>query len=147
GSGASTAILASAADPRIRVLDVMDPWGDWPTWVARSPFPPKDERDNFLKPEFLKKAGLLDPVEWLPKVQAKKFQLEQNDFDKITPASVKEKLRAVVPTGASVVVYKTVKDLDSAGASSTNVGWIREKVQSLSQPGPKAGSPSLSAGA
>src|SRR5262249_11170030 len=34
GSGASIAILASAADPRIKVLDVMDPWGDWPTWIA-----------------------------------------------------------------------------------------------------------------
>ena len=36
GSGASIAILASAADPRIKVLDVLDPWGDWPTWMATS---------------------------------------------------------------------------------------------------------------
>ena len=31
GSGASIAILASAVDPRIKVLDTVDPWGDWPT--------------------------------------------------------------------------------------------------------------------
>src|SRR5208337_3439650 len=30
GSGATIAILASAVDPRIKVLDVLDPWGDWP---------------------------------------------------------------------------------------------------------------------
>jgi hypothetical protein len=131
GSGASIAILASAADPRIKVLDVMDPWGDWPTWMASSPFVPEDERANYVKPEFLKKAGGLDPVRWLPKVQAQKFQLEQNAFDKTTPMNAEEKLRAAVPTTASVVVYKTAKDLDSAPSSSTNVGWIKHAVPTL----------------
>lgn len=131
GSGASIAILASAADPRIKVLDVMDPWGDWPTWIATSPFVPKDERADYLKPEFLKNAGVLDPVDWLPKVQARKFQVEQNGFDKITPQEAKDKLRAAVPTSASVVVYKTVKDLDSAHAADTNVGWIKREIPAL----------------
>jgi hypothetical protein len=30
GSGASIAILATAVDPRIKVLEALDPWGDWP---------------------------------------------------------------------------------------------------------------------
>ena len=34
GTGATIAILASAVDPRIKVLDVLDPWGDWPNWIA-----------------------------------------------------------------------------------------------------------------
>jgi cephalosporin-C deacetylase-like acetyl esterase len=38
GSRAGIAILASAADPRIKVLDVLDPWGDWPTWISTSPY-------------------------------------------------------------------------------------------------------------
>jgi hypothetical protein len=137
GSGASIAILASAADPRIKVLDVMDPWGDWPTWMTSSPFVPVDERPDFVKPEFLKKAAILDPVEWLPKVQAKKFQLEQNAFDKITPANVKEKLRAAVPAAASVVQYNTAGELDAARADSTNVGWIEQKLKSVAEDAPK----------
>jgi hypothetical protein len=44
GSGASIGILASAVDPRIKVLDALDPWGDWPTWMATSPFVPQKER-------------------------------------------------------------------------------------------------------
>jgi hypothetical protein len=44
GSGASVGILASAVDPRIKALDVLDPWGDWPTWMATSPFVPEDTR-------------------------------------------------------------------------------------------------------
>jgi hypothetical protein len=135
GSGASIAILASAADPRIKVLDVMDPWGDWPTWMASSPFPPEEERPNYVKPEFLKKAGMLDPVEWLPKIQAQKFQLEQNAVDKVTPTTSKEKLRAAVSTTASVVVYRTANDLDSARPSSTNVGWIKHVIPALQEPG------------
>ena len=57
GSGASIAILASAVDPRIKVLEALDPWGDWPTWMATSPFVPEDERADYVKPEFLKKAS------------------------------------------------------------------------------------------
>jgi len=30
GSGAAIAILAASVDPRIKALDLLDPWGDWP---------------------------------------------------------------------------------------------------------------------
>ena len=76
GSGASIAILAAAVDPRIKVLEALDPWGDWPTWMATSPFVPENERSEYVKPEFLKKVAALEPVEWLPKIQAKKFRLD-----------------------------------------------------------------------
>ena len=55
GSGASIGILASAVDPRIKVLDTIDPWGDWPTWMKTSPFVPEDERAKYVTPEFLRK--------------------------------------------------------------------------------------------
>src|ERR1700733_4016955 len=85
GSGGSIAILASAADPRIKVLDVLDPWGDWPIWMATSPFVPEDERGNYVRPEFLRKASALEPLEWMSKIQAKKFRLQQNLFETDTP--------------------------------------------------------------
>jgi hypothetical protein len=59
GSGASIATLASAVEARIKVLDVLDPWGDWPTWMSTSPFVPDDERPDYMKPEFLKKAATM----------------------------------------------------------------------------------------
>ena len=102
GSGASIAILASAVDPRIKVLEALDPWGDWPTWMATSPFVPEDERAEYVKPEFLKKVAALEPVEWLPKIQAKRFRLDNELFDTNTPKAAKEKLRAAVPAGATV---------------------------------------------
>jgi hypothetical protein len=92
GSGASIAILASAVDPRIRVLEALDPWGDWPTWMASSPFVPEDERQSYVKREFLTKAAALEPVDWLPKIQAKKFRLDNELFDTITPPAAQERL-------------------------------------------------------
>jgi hypothetical protein len=110
GSGASIAILASAVDARIKVLEAIDPWGDWPAWMATSPFVPENERADYVKPEFLKKVATLEPLEWLPKIQAKKFRLDQEQFDTVTPKVIQEKLRAAAPAGASVMLYKDLQE-------------------------------------
>ncbi len=131
GSGATIAILASAVDPRIKALDVLDPWGDWPTWMATSPFVPEDERADYLKPEFLKKAAVFETLDWLPKIQAKKFRLQQNLFETDSPTTVKEKIRAAVPPGASVVLYKTIQEFNAAFPHSSNLEWIRQQILSF----------------
>ena len=131
GSGATIAILASAVDPRIKVLDVLDPWGDWPTWMATSPFPPEDERPDYVKPEFLKKAATMETLDWLPKIQAKKFRLQQDLFETDTPKPVKEKLRAAVPPGTIVALYKTLPEFTAAFPHSTNLEWMKHELRLL----------------
>jgi hypothetical protein len=133
GSGATIAILASAADPRIKALDVLDPWGDWPVWLASSPFVPKDERPNYLKPEFLQKAATLDPVDWLPKVQARKIRLQQLTIETDTPPEAKAKLRAALPPAGNVVTYRNLQEFNAAFPNSTNLEWLRLTLHSLSQ--------------
>src|SRR5215469_3165257 len=135
-SGASIAILAAAADPRIKVLDVLDPWGDWPTWMEKSPFVPRTERPDFLKPEFLNNVALLEPLDWLPKVQAKKLRLQQRDFENETPLASKEKLQRAVPAEATVVLYKTQAEFDNAiGPNGDNaLDWMKKAVKSLPLP-------------
>jgi hypothetical protein len=134
GSGATIAILASAADPRIKVLDVLDPWGDWPTWTATSPFVPQNERADYVKPEFLKKAAALETLDWLPKIQAKKFRLQQLLVERDTPTPIKEKIRAAVPAGTSLVLYKTLDEFKAAFPYSTNLDWMEHELQSLPEP-------------
>ena len=134
GSGASIAILTSAVDPRIKVLEALDPWGDWPIWMATSPFVPEDERAEFVKPEFLKKAGILDPIDWLPKIQAKKFRLDDELFDTVTPKTAAEKLRAGVPPGTSVELYKTMDDFKAAFQDGKNLEWIQHELQPPAEP-------------
>jgi hypothetical protein len=131
GSGASIGILASAVDPRIKVLDALDPWGDWPTWMATSPFVPEEERADYVKPDFLKNAAVLEPIDWLPKIQARKFRLQDAIFEPITPKPAKEKLRAAVPSGATVVIYKTPEDFNAVVRGKTELEWIRHELRSL----------------
>jgi hypothetical protein len=134
GSGASIAILASAADPRIKVLEALDPWGDWPTWMATSPLVPEDERAQYVKPDFLKKVSTLDPVDWLPKIQAKKLRLDDELFDTDTPKDAKEKLRRAVPAGSSVMSYKNMDEFKTAFEDGKNLEWIQHELQALPAP-------------
>lgn len=129
GSGASIAILASAADSRIKVLDTLDPWGDWPVWMADSPFVPEDERPQYVKPDFLKKAEILEPVDWLPRIRAKKFRLQDAVFEPNTPKAAKDKLRAAVPTGSTVVIYKTPEDFNVMVRGKKELEWIQHELQ------------------
>jgi hypothetical protein len=141
GSGASIAILTSAVDPRIKVLDALDPWGDWPTWMAKSPFVPEDERADYVKPEFLKKAAVLEPVDWLPKVQATKFRFRDAIFETNTPKAAKEKLRAAVPSNATVVIYKTPEDFNEVVRNKKDLDWIEHELQSLPETRADSGQP------
>jgi len=135
GSGGSIGILASAVDPRIKVLDVLNPWGDWPAWLAASPFVPEEERAEYLKPEFLKKARALDPVEWLPNIQAKKFRLQDATFEVDTPKAAKEKLRAATPRTAAVQIYKTPADFNALVRTNKELEWIQHELRSLPDSG------------
>jgi hypothetical protein len=131
GSGATIAILTSAVDPRLKVLDAIDPWGDWPVWFAHSTFPPEDERAQYLTPDFLKKAALLDPVDWLARIKAKNFRLQDATFETTTPKGAKEKLRSAVPAGSTVVIYKTPEDFNSVVRSKSELTWIEQELRSL----------------
>ena len=134
GSGASIAILASAVDARIKVLDTLDAWGDWPTWVATSPFVPEDERAEFLKPEFIKKAAALETIDWMHRVQAKNFRFRDALFDLNTPRVAKEKLRGAVPPGTTVVIYKTPDEFNAVIRAGSDLEWIQHQLHSLPEP-------------
>lgn len=137
-SGASIGILASAADPRIKVLDALDPWGDWPMWMATSPFVPKEERPDYLKPEFLSKVALLEPIDWMPKVQAKKFRLLQRSYELETPTASKEKLQKAASPGAIVEFCKNQVEFANVVGEDGRKGadWIKGQLRSLPAPTP-----------
>jgi len=138
GSGASIAILASAADSRIKVLDLLDPWGDWPTWMASSPFVPENERTEYGKPEFLQKAAALDPVDWLPRVRAKTVRLQDALFESTTPRTSKEKLRAAAPSRTTVLIYKTEEEFNAIVRSKKDLEWIEHELGSMANADQKA---------
>ena len=103
GSGGTIAILAAAVDPRIKVIDLLDPWGDWPDWVRDSSVIPENERATYLKPEFLQKVAGLDPMQWLPQLKDQHIRVQQVMDDRNTPKAAKERIDSAVPASATVL--------------------------------------------
>src|SRR5207253_8526573 len=65
GAGATIAVGAASADSRIKAIDLDDPWGNWPVWMAKSDVIPEEERSHYTKPDFLQKISSFDPVSLL----------------------------------------------------------------------------------
>jgi|SRR5580658_2192563 hypothetical protein len=102
GSGAAIGILAAAADPRIKALDIVDPWGDWPDWLAKSSLIPEDERAAYVKPEFLKIAAPLDPVRWFGQVNIP-VRLQYLSDPAVTPQIARERMVSAAPEQAKII--------------------------------------------
>jgi hypothetical protein len=129
GSGATIAILAAAVDPRIKTLDLLDPWGDWPDWMAKSTLIPEKERPNFLKPEFLAAAAPLDPMKWLPQLKTQKVRIQDVKSVTVTPDETRQKLEAVAPSNIQIVRYDDTKAFLSAASGGKGLDWIKEQMQ------------------
>jgi hypothetical protein len=130
GSGGAVAILAAAADSRIHVLDLMDPWGDWPDWLKGSKQIPEDERPKYLKPEFLAGVAGLDPVSYLPQLKDRAIHIQQLLSDPVTPPAAKEKIAAAVPQPDEIMRYPDGKEEAKALGKDGLVSWFAEQLHS-----------------
>jgi dienelactone hydrolase len=130
GSGATIAILAAQADPRIKALDLLDPFGDWPDWLKSSPVVPDSERAKYLSPEFLKSVAALDPLDYLPSLKTPSYRLQITLSDPATPDIVKQRLAKAVPDQTRLVKYTNAEDLLKAWKTSGLSGWIKQQMRS-----------------
>ena len=130
GSGGATAILAAAADPRIRALDLMDPWGDWPDWLKGSKQIPEQERAEYLKPEFLQRVSALDPVVYLPQLKGRAIRIQQLLADTITTAAARDKIAKAAPAPDEVMRYPDISAEAKALGTNGIVKWLGEQLGS-----------------
>jgi hypothetical protein len=133
GSGASIAILAATADPRIRALDLLNPWGDWPDWLKASPVVPDQERARYLTPEFLHKVSMLEPVACLPKLQDRSVRVQQIMDDPDTPSTARDKIAAAVPSDRLARFKDTAAHREAWRATGIS-GWIAAQFPRAQQP-------------
>jgi acetyl esterase/lipase len=129
GAGGAIAILAAKADPRIKTLDVLDPWGDWPDWFESSPAVPNEERPKYVTQEFLKSVAPLDPVAYLGSLKTPSFRFQQMASDPFTPKPAKARLAAALPEQAQVVKYAGPEDMMKAWKISGLSGWIKQQLR------------------
>ncbi len=128
GSGGTIAILAATVDPRIKVLDLLDPWGDWSEWMAKSSLIPEAERPDYVKSEFLKQVASLDPVQWLPQLKSRTIRLLEVDDDPITPAVCRQRIEAAAPRSAEIVRFDDTRALYNASGGGRLFQWIKQHV-------------------
>jgi len=133
GSGASIAILAAAADPRIRILDLLNPWGDWPDWLKNSPVVPDQERAQYLTPEFLQKAAAVDPVAYLPQLKDRSIRVQQIMDQADTPPPARDKIAAAVPPGHLLQFKDTAAHKDAWKVTGLS-GWSASQFGVKPQP-------------
>jgi len=129
GSGATIAILTASVEPRLKVLDLLDPWGDWPDWLAKSPLIPKAERGDYLKPEFLKRVEPLDPIKWLPQLQSRAMRLQEASYEKVTPGTAKKRIENAMPATAQIVRYRDSQALEDTASEGKFFDWIKEQIR------------------
>lgn len=139
GSGATIAILAAAADPRIKAVDALEPWGAWPDFLAKSSMLVEaPNHEDYLKPEFLKKVAPLDPVKWLPQIKTpiRVQQIAEND---VVPMASKESIKDAAPKQAEMARFMGIADLSKRESEGRIFQWIKDRLQELGKPGAASG--------
>jgi hypothetical protein len=128
GSGGAIAILAAAADPRIKALDLLQPWGDWPNFLAESLAIPNNERPNYLKPEFLKKVEPLEPMHYLPELKNRSIRIQF--VAEPAPMKWPKHMEEAAPATAKIVHFDSPSDLYSTTSGGRLFQWIGEQLKS-----------------
>jgi hypothetical protein len=128
GSGGAIAILAAAADSRLKALDLLDPWGDWPDWFASAPSVPSEERANYLQPGFLKRLEPLEPVRFLPALKSRRLRIQFVD-EYGEPKEAVHKIEAAAPSAATVRHFATALEFRNVAADGGFLNWISSELR------------------
>lgn len=131
GAGGTIAVMAASVDSRIKAIDLLDPWGDWPTWMQNSAVIPGGERPAYVKPEFLKKVADFDPVKLLPSLKTPRIRLNQlNDDSDSTPEEAKKRMEEALPATAEHHRFETNAAFYSEVASGGRVfDWLKLRIK------------------
>jgi hypothetical protein len=134
-SGGAIAVLAAAADPRIKAVDVLDPWGDWPVWLEKSRVAQQDpDHARFTDPEFLKKVAPLDPVKWLPTLKTTRIRIQQVMENTATPDACKDAIKKAAPRRAEVVRFDHASQFADVASNGKLFDWVKLQLKTLPAP-------------
>lgn len=134
GSGGTIAVLAAAADSRIKALDLLDPWGDWPDWMAQSIRVPNEERPRYVQSQFLKRVAPFDIIRWLPRLKGPAIRVEEVATDGITPRTCQKRVESAARhSSGQTVHYKDVEQLLVASTNGRAFQWLKDQLRPPAQ--------------
>jgi hypothetical protein len=125
GSGATAAILAAVADPRIKALDLLNPWGDWPDWMAKSELLSFVACEGCNSPEFLQGLAPLDPVKRLPQLNTPYVRFRHFVENGQTPRIAQDKMEAVIPKSADITRFENVMEFNRSASGGKTFDWVK----------------------
>ena len=138
GAGATIAVAAASADSRIKAIDLVAPWGNWPAWMAKSDVIPEEERSRFIKPDFLKQISAFDPASLLPTLTTPRVRLNQFAENFSTPADASPKIESALPPGAERRRLTSGAQFDPmVAAGGHDFDWLKLQLKIQEQPGSK----------
>jgi hypothetical protein len=131
GAGATIAVAAASVDTRIKAIDLLDPWGDWPAWMSKSEVIPEEERSEYVRADFLKRVADFDPVGLLPKLKSPRIRLIQlNEDFASTPEEAKKHMEAALPASAESHRYQSNAEFYGAVASGGRAfDWVKLQLK------------------
>jgi len=133
GSGGAISILAAAVDPRIKAIDVMNPWGDWKDWLALSPVVPDEERASLTSPMFLEKVQPVEPIRVMHDLEDRPFRLQEALFDSAVPEAAREKIEEALPRNAKLVRYAGLADYATKVTQNGRMlDWLQTQLSGVS---------------
>ena len=128
GSGGTIALLAASVDPRLRAIDVLDAWGDWPDWLAASPIVPEFQRTELIQPNALQALSNLDPLTTLPHLAASRVRLQLVTPNPSNPPAAVAKMRDAA-RGLFQVEYATeIEYRERAMNDGAILQWLSDKL-------------------
>lgn len=133
GAGATIAALAASVDSRIKAIDLIDPWGDWQTWIRISDVVPDAERPLYLKEDFLKHVMDFDPVIVLPKLRATRVRLVQFGQGSVTPTAAQKRIAGALPENSAFLQLATPAEFGGE-SSSRALQWIKSRLDRSAAP-------------
>jgi pimeloyl-ACP methyl ester carboxylesterase len=129
GSGGTIALLAASVDPRLKAIDVIDPWADWPDWFHSSPLAQDGSRPEYVTAAFLEKAAPFDPTFVSPKMAQHNVRLEQTVFNPSVPIAARERLRNVWRDKATYILYANEEQYRSQAMSNGQIlDWLQARL-------------------
>lgn len=129
GSGGTIALLAASVDPRLKAIDVIDPWADWPDWFHSSPLAQDGSRPEYGTAAFLEKAAPFDPTVTSPKLTQSNVRLEQTAFNPSVPIAARQQLRNALRDKATYILYANEAQYRSQAMSDGQIlNWLQSRL-------------------
>jgi hypothetical protein len=130
GSGGTVALISAAADARIKAIDLLNPWGDWESWLMQSKVVPDRERSDFAAKGFLDRLAPLDPVNLLPGIKTPPLRLQQTLWNETeVPVVSRERVASVLGSNATLSRYKNEQEYsDRVGRNGKMLDWLKGRL-------------------